>query len=741
MTASDQHAQAPTIEPDLQRAGRGWDILWLLLIFAGALTLRLVYAFQLQASPYFAEPVMDPGCHHEWALAFVAGESFWDGPFFRAPLYPWMLGVIYEIFGVENAMAPRVVQAVLGSLSCCLLYMIGRSFFSRAVGVISGFSAATYWILLYYDAELLIPVLIVFLDLLLLWLLLWTRDRRGPLPWIVCGVLLGLSAIARPNILLIAPALVVWIFVLHRSRWRRALGYSFCLFIGSIAPVLPITIYNYIVGDSLVLIATQGGVNFYIGNNPDSDGMSAIIKGDPGQWRECYQAQIDRAEDAMGRELKASEVSQWYTGETLRFMRTQPGAAAALLLKKLAYFWSHWEVSNNQDIRFITSHYTPIVRHLPLTFGIVAPLGMLGLLLTLRRAKDFFPLWGFVLIYMVSVVLFFVTARFRAPVVVVLILLASHAVCWCVGALRAKQWRALGAAALVLAVMGVIAARTPPKVDKWMLQEHKETGISLLHAERFVESERTLSELIKRSAVVRHRVDAESWYWLGYARVKLKKFSDSIECFRKALALKPDYPEARGMLAVALVALNRLDEAIEQFERVARDDPDDSAAHANLASALARAGRIDDAIKHALRAVELDPSSSQSLVETANLLQSRRRADDAIVLLRAGARRFPDDLPLATALIQALASRPNVAARAEAAELAEALCESTGRQNPVVLHVAARAWYADGKLEEALRAEREAVELAARQGQTELLQQCRNALKRYEAAARRGAAP
>jgi tetratricopeptide (TPR) repeat protein len=407
------------------------------------------------------------------------------------------------------------------------------------------------------------------------------------------------------------------------------------------------------------------------------------------------------------------------------------------MLKKLSYFWSYWEVSNNQDIRFITSRYTPIVRFLPLTFGIVAPLGVLGIVLTLRRAKAMFPLWGFVLIYMTSVVLFFVTARFRVPVVAVLLLLAGHAVCWLFGALRRQQWKPLGLAALVLVAMGFVASRRPPKVDVLMLQEHKETGISLLHAERFVESEQLLSDLVKQSKAVHRKIDAETWYWLGYGRVKLQKYGDAVECFENALAKKPDYPAARGMLGVALASLGRLDDAIEQFERQVSDDPENAAAHANLSSALARARRIDEAVKHAVNAIKLDQSSGDRIVETATLLQQQARSADALALLRACAEQAPDNLPITISLIQMLALQSSVAAQVEAVELAEKACKQTKRQNPEVLHAAARAWFVDGQLKKAVAAEREAVNLAAQHNQPDLLKRCEQSLQQYEAAIRR----
>jgi tetratricopeptide (TPR) repeat protein len=704
------------------------------VVFATALVLRLVYVWQLQASPYFADHVMDPGYHHEWARAFAAGETFWKQPYFRAPLYPWFLGTIYWLFGADNPFAPRIVQAVIGSLSCALLYLIGRQFLGRPTGILAGFAAATYWIFLYYDAELLIPVLIVFLDLLLLWLLLRTGDRRNAAAWGACGLVLGLSAIARPNVLLFAPALVVWIFVLHWPRRIRATAYAACLFVGCVLPIVPITIRNYVVGDDFVLIAAQGGVNLYIGNNRHSDGMSAIIKGDPGEWQACYEAQIARAEKAAGRPLKPSEVSQWYARQSLRFMYQEPARAGLLLLKKLGYFWSHWEVSNNQDIRFITSRYTPIVRYLPLTFWIVGPLGVLGLVLSLRRAKTLFPLWGFVLAYMVSVVLFFVTARYRVPVVAVLILLASLGVCWLGQALRARRWRALGGAALVLAAMGLITARTPPKVDKTMVQEHRETGMFLAHRGEFAGAEDLLREAARRTAALGHAPDAKTWYYLGFAQLKQEKFADAVASFEQVVNLRPHYPGARSQLGYALAALGRYEAAAEHFAQLVQDDPQDATARTNLASALARLGRTDQVIEHLLAAVELDRSKTRALVETAEALRERGAADDALRLLRSAAERFPNELSLTAVLIEFLVQRPDAASRAEAVRLAEQACERSHGQNAPMLHVAALAYFNAGQLQKAIETERRAIEVARRQGRAALVEQFRRTLQQYESA-------
>ena len=707
------------------------DALWFGLIFVVALTLRWIYLLQARTNPYFDAPVMDPLFHHQWAQAFARGETFWNEAYFRAPLYPWFLGVIYKLFGSDNLIIPRIVQIVIGSLSCGLTYLVGKQAFSRAVGALAGLTAATYWIFMYFEGELLLPVLLVFLDLLLLWALLWSRERNSRSAWLLCGLLLGVSAIARPNILLLAPALVAWIFVLQRPNWKRAAGYSFCLFLGTIAPIVPITIRNYVVGHDVALIATQGGVNFYIGNNPNSNGITAVILGDPAAWEPCYAAQIARAEKAEGRKLKASEVSRWYFRQTLRFFVQQPAKAARLMLRKLEYFWSHLEIANNQDVYFVAEYYAPISRWLPVGFWLVGPLGVLGLCLSLARARQLFPLWGFVLIYMVSVVLFFICARYRVPILPVLMILGAHAVVWLWETLHGRRWGKLTAAAAVLAAMGCVVARAPADSEVATLQQHESTGLRLVDQDRFAEAEHVLSELIRRADAINEPLDAKNFYWLGFARVKLEKYTEALPCFDRALRLRPFYPEVRTQYGYALAVLGRLDEAAVQFEQLVRDVPDSGPARINLGITLVQLGRFDEALPHWIRALELLPRSETTLLVTLEPLQENGRRADVLRLLRPLAERFPERPLVSAALIRTLADSDESDLRAEAVRRGR---EAVSRSNDNATLLAAVAWaeYRNGDRAEARRLAQRALQIARQSGDTRAGRDIERELRQYE---------
>ena len=174
----DRQAAATTASVCEPPGMRGIDVALIITIFACAFALRLIYVQQLRASPLFEDPVMDELYHDQWARSIVAGETYVEGPYFRAPLYPAFLAAVYRVFG-PGYLVPRLVQAFLGSLSCVLLFLIGRQIFGRGIAAIAGFLAASYWMLIYFDGELLIPSLIVFLDLLLVWLLLRIAGGGG----------------------------------------------------------------------------------------------------------------------------------------------------------------------------------------------------------------------------------------------------------------------------------------------------------------------------------------------------------------------------------------------------------------------------------------------------------------------------------------------------------------------------------------------------------------------------------
>ncbi len=403
----------------------------IVIVFALALILRLIFFFLYEHNnPLFYYPIMDAKYHHEWALEILSGNFWGNEVFFRAPLYPYLLALLYKISGTSIAFA-ILFQQIIGTGTAVLVYLLARQFFVPRVSLLAGVLAALYWPLVYFAGDLLIVTLIVFLDVLALILLVkWMRTGRTGLA-LAAGLVLGLSAIARPNILILLPVLPLAFYLFERGgasagvsrRWLRG---TLLVYAAAVCIVLPVVVRNYIVGQDIVPIASQAGVNFYIGNNPHSDGRTAIVPGTRWDWWGGYEDAIRMAETAKGRSLKPSEVSSYYFGQGFAFVFGSPDRSIPLLARKSGLFWAGGERSNNKYIYFFW-HESGLGK-IPLPgFWLVAPLGLAGAVLLWRRRRDFWLLYLFVASYMLGVIAFFVNARFRLPIIPVLIVFAAYA--------------------------------------------------------------------------------------------------------------------------------------------------------------------------------------------------------------------------------------------------------------------------------------------------------------------------
>ena len=238
---------------------------WGIVIFSTALILRLIFLLEFRSIPLFDTHIMDMKYFHDWAMSFIGGKGAGPVPYFKAPLFPIFIGFVYSIFG-DGPWAIRIVQSVLGSLSVVLTYLISLRLFGKKVGITAGFITAFYSILIIYDAQLLVPCLAIFLIMLGIYFLVVGIQSNKSLMFLLGGLSLGLSAIARPTILVfIVTAFIFLLWVCFKAS-NLLNKKSVLLFgIGVILAITPVTIRNYVKSGEFVLIGSYGGINLYIG--------------------------------------------------------------------------------------------------------------------------------------------------------------------------------------------------------------------------------------------------------------------------------------------------------------------------------------------------------------------------------------------------------------------------------------------------------------------------------------------
>jgi hypothetical protein len=425
--------------------------------------------------------------------------------------------------------------------------------------------------------------------------------------------------ITRPNLLafvVLLPALD-WLARRREGRGqvpRRAASWA-AFGLGLVLPILPVTAHNLIAGRDLVPIASQGGVNFWIGNNPRSDGFTAIVPGTRATWWGGHDDAVALAEQAAGRELKASEVSDYWFRSGWQFIRTEPAAAARLTVRKLFLFFWGAEISNNEHIYFLRHYSWPMRLGLWrfgvfFPFGVLAPLGLIGLGLALkRRAPGSTVLAGYVAVYTASVVAFFVCARFRLPVVPIFLLFAWFAA-GAVGELARGRRMAIGALFLAL-VLGLNADpyRLAPAVFGSQALSYLDLGV--YRARR--------GELDAAVPLLRKAAELDPGHpgphaVLGRIALERKDYEQAEAELR--LATRGDQVLFRDVVTQAQRDLGRLaiergwfDRARTVYELSLTLDPESAQAHAGAGIAAAALGDSAGAAEHFARALAIDPAN------------------------------------------------------------------------------------------------------------------------------------
>ncbi len=421
----------------------------LLAVALLAVVVRLVYLWQIARAPFFALRIGDAAAYHDWALRIARGDWRGEGVFYQAPLYPYVLALVYRLVG-DGASMIRLVHLVISTGSCVMLAAAGLALFGEA-GAIAGVLLALYPPAIFLDALLDKTVLVTFFTTMLLWLL----ARRGSLARdAFVGVTLGLLALTRENALLLAVPIAAWLaFGADRQAPVRARRLT-AFVAGCAIVLLPVALRNAIVGHEFALTTSQFGPNLYIGNHEGARGLYDALVAGHGSAADEQEDATQLAEAAVGRRLTPAEVSTYWTRQTLRFVRAHPVEWAGQLARKAGLTLNALEISDTES-QDVYAEWSSLLRVLaPFTFGVVLCLAAIGACLT---APDWRRLWflhALAITYAFSVVVFYVFGRYRFPLVPMLLLFAAGGIAWWrrPAARRLRAWAiAAGAAAAIVA--------------------------------------------------------------------------------------------------------------------------------------------------------------------------------------------------------------------------------------------------------------------------------------------------
>ena len=649
-------------------------------IFVAALAVRLLHVWLLSGSPFFDALLGDARGYDEWARRIAGGDWVGTDVFYQAPLYPYFLGVLYKVFGHSLA-AVRILQAIVGAGSCALVGLAGYRFFSVRVGAIAGFVLAVYAPAIFFDALIQKSVLDLFFIALSLWLIgrLVDHPRLGR-DWCCLGLAMGGLSLTRENALVFVAVILVWVATgvvsgfngTVPARDRAALAATFVA--GLAIVLLPVAIRNYAVGGGFYLTTSQFGPNFFIGNNPQADGTYMSLRFGRGAPEYERTDATELAEHATGQTLTPAEVSGYWTDRALAFVTGQPGAWLRLMWRKVALLFNATEMLDTEAQESHAEWSWPLrIGGLIGHFGLLTPLAVAGLMLAWADRSRLAVLYVMLAAYAASVVMFYVFARYRLPLVPMLLLFASAGIAALPQWLRSANLRQRSVVAG--AVLAAAVFSNWPMLSKPLMKAITETNLAVALQARGMND---AAAAHYRRAIELQPDYAPAYNNLGVLQRASGKVDEAIATYEQALALKGDYPDAHYNLANALLQENRPSEAADHFRIALRSipdsagaannlgialaaedkpqdavaafraavaaDPNAAVAHRNLADALASAGQVPEALSEFQRAIALDPKDPAAQYNYGVVLLQAGRSGDAVVALHAAVALAPQSV-------------------------------------------------------------------------------------------------
>lgn len=730
----------------------------LVLVICIAAGIRIAYFQEQFRDPCFFHPGVDAEYYLYWArgLAFNDWHPPADRPdpairdraFFKPPGYAWFLAAILPFGGDDlsadavtfrcRAVFPRMVQVFIGLANLLLVFSIGNRVFGFSEGIAATLLCAVYPNLIFYELELLEPTLFVFFCLGFLFLLLlsappalselsglsasstpsascaslaqptsspsvasqvssYTELPVGQL--FVAGIFFALGCLVRPNLLACSPVIPVYFMFRFEGaqRWKPILAF----FLAAALAFFPVTLRNALREPNFVLISANGGINFYLGNNPAADGYSPAAP-DLDEWTSFdWPRLVASLSREVGHPITSAVAADMFTARAVAWISKNPMQAASLCLYKFFLFLGPQPVTNpgNREDAFEMAR-SDILRRLPVSFPLLLALALFGIrgIPSTARSSAYLLLAVLCSLFF-SFLPFFVAERFRVTIVPILAIFSGFGLVQISKDVFSSKLRSIAFFVVLLGICSVNWTGYIPAAS----QGHFLRGLAWAH-EGDVDQARACYEetlrldpkhaqaavnlgsllLKKEDTIAASRMfeialrSRPNWtpalYNLALVRRRQNRLEEALALISRASDLRDDQASVLRERGTLLCVMNRYPEAVSSLQKASSLSPKDSEIHHALGIALSASGNTKAAIPAFHAAHELNPDQPAILYNLARALDAESRLPEAIERYRSASLLASQDADIANNLAVALFKNGEIIA----AQHEVARCRSLG---------------------------------------------------------------
>ncbi len=394
----------------------------------------LVYGFGhlnwYLGTPLGRVPVLDERENIDLAEAIFGG-TLPAAPFYRAPGYALLLAGL-RLAGLSPGglfPAALILGVLLHAAGAALAAALARRWFGNASAVIAGLLFALNPVLVHFATQALDATLALTLFLGGLWAFaaaIDVPDRARS--WALAGILWAAAALVRPNFLLVW--MVVPAFALSVSGVRRApivaAALAGVLLLGALA------LWQKSLSGVAGVLPWQGPYNLWAANRPGANGRyytqhvslpPALARANPAR----AESILLYAQEKNGAPGDIRAMNAHWRRRFLDEVASHPLRWAALLARKTYALLNNWEQYNNETFAFHKAR-SPWLRWNPICWGLLLLLAVAGgVRLRAESPRAAAALAAVTAVCAASILLFFVSARFRLPLAAICTVLAGGA--------------------------------------------------------------------------------------------------------------------------------------------------------------------------------------------------------------------------------------------------------------------------------------------------------------------------
>ena len=525
--------------------------------------------------PFFAEKL---------ANGVDIGERLAD----LSPFYLHFLTLLKKLFGVSWAFI-KCFQIFIGAINVLIVFAIGNRLFKRSAAFIGALMFAFYGNLIVLETTLEPTVFVLLFNLLTVYFLLLSRtESKYPIKNIsiilAAGIFAGIGVITKPNFLLFLPVGVVWLLFFRKTdfSFKKSLAHALLFLCAASLVIAPITVRNYVKMNDLILVTADAGKVFFHGNSKTATAivgadLSADSPYENSSSEPDYAHVLFRktAQKVTGKALSPSQSAKFWVKITLKDILDDPLLYLKRELKKFVHFFTDYEV------HYIASAHKEYKRSLSypfLRYGMIISLGLLGIVLSRKKWKDLFLIYGMISVYLVSCTIFLVQSRYRIPAIPYFSLFAGNAIYSLKGMVEEHKFKSVGIFFLIFGAFYLSSHYAFKddlfKHDQW--QEATKICYEMDGREAFRNGryKEAIEALNRCTSIIPNFYPA--YILRGKSYAMLGKYKKAEIDFKKAISLRPESPHGYRNIGFLYLVQDRKDAARIYLRKALINAPHDN---------------------------------------------------------------------------------------------------------------------------------------------------------------------